>query len=75
MGTEMNELTDQKEFEERADYSALEDLKKWNVDNEHFQKIQKKLVQKGAKLLVGPRGTGKTHQMRLAYDKCLTNKK
>ena len=75
MNAEMNELTDQKEFEERADYSALEDLKKWNVDNEHFQEIQNKLVQKGAKLLVGPRGTGKTHQMRLAYDKCLKNKK
>ena len=37
MGAEMNELTDQKEFEERADYCALEDLIKWNVDNEHFQ--------------------------------------
>ena len=32
MGAEMNELTDQKEFEERADYCALEDLIKWNVD-------------------------------------------
>ena len=71
----MIDLTDQKEFEERADYSTPEDLKKWNVDNEHFQTIQNKLVQKGAKLLVGPRGTGKTHQMRLAYDKCLKNKK
>jgi hypothetical protein len=71
----MNDLTDQKEFEERADYSTPEDLNKWNVDNQHFQAIQNKLVQKGAKLLVGPRGTGKTHQMRLAYDKCLKNKK
>jgi len=71
----MNDLTDQKEFEERADYSDPEDLKKWNVDNEYSQAIQNKLVQKGAKLLVGPRGTGKTHQMRLAYDKCLKNKK
>jgi hypothetical protein len=71
----MNDLTDQKEFEERADYSTPEDLKRWNVDNDHFKAIQNKLVQKGAKLLVGPRGTGKTHQMRLAYDKCLKNKK
>ena len=45
MGAEMNELTDQKEFEERADYSALEDLKKWNVVNEHFQEIQKLLLE------------------------------
>ena len=50
-------------------------MKKWNVDNEYFQAIQNKLIQKGAKLIVGPRGTGKTHQMRLAYDKCLKNKK
>ncbi|MCD6271474.1 MAG: zinc ribbon domain-containing protein [Deltaproteobacteria bacterium] len=71
----MNDLTDQKEFEERADYSTPEDLKKWNVDNEYFQAIQNKLIQKGAKLIVGPRGTGKTHQMRLAYDKCIKNKK
>jgi len=35
----MNDLTDQKEFEEQADYSAPEDLKKWNIDNEHFQAI------------------------------------
>jgi len=75
MRAEMNELIDQKEFEERADYSDSEDLKKWNVDNEYFQAIQNKLIQKGAKLIVGPRGTGKTHQMRLAYDKCLKNKK
>lgn len=75
MDTELNDLTDQKEFEERADYSDPEDLKKWNVDNEYFHAIQNKLIQKGAKLIVGPRGTGKTHQMRLAYDKCLKNKR
>jgi hypothetical protein len=35
--------------------------------------FQKKLIGTGAKLIVGPRGTGKTHQMRLAYQQCLSN--
>ncbi len=31
------------------------------------------IVGVGAKLIVGPRGTGKTHQMRIAYRKCLND--
>ncbi|GAH37896.1 unnamed protein product, partial [marine sediment metagenome] len=71
------ELIDEKEFkefEENAAFIESEDLIKWTVENEFFLGIQQKILQKGAKLIVGPRGTGKTHQMRFAYNTCLHHK-
>lgn len=61
-------------FEERADYILDDDILKWNVDIPYFESIQRKLLEKGAKVLVGPRGTGKTHQMKLAYNSSLQDK-
>jgi len=61
-------------FEERADYIEKSQLLEWTAKGDFFEKIQKKLIGLGAKLLVGPRGTGKTHQMRCAYYSCLDNK-
>ncbi|HOV26409.1 MAG TPA: hypothetical protein PK566_08640 [Pseudobacteroides sp.] len=58
-------------FEERADYLSEDELIKWNVDIPYFNTIQKKLIEKGAKVIVGPRGSGKTHQMKIAYNNCL----
>jgi len=66
-------LFDEAEYEERADYIAKEDLISWTATSKHFDNIQKKLIQIGAKLIVGPRGTGKTHQMRCAYFSCKNN--
>ena len=66
----MNNVYDEKEFEERSDYIDDADLEVWNVSNDHFDFIQQKLLSVGAKLLVGPRGTGKTHQMKIAHLKC-----
>lgn len=63
-------LFDEAEYEERADYIEKDDLIKWTATSKHFDNIQKKLIQVGAKLIVGPRGAGKTHQMRCAYFKC-----
>jgi hypothetical protein len=63
---------DNKEFEERADYIDINDLINWTVDTPFFQNIQKKIIERGAKLIVGPRGTGKTHQFRHAFYTCLT---
>ena len=60
-------------FEERADYIFDDDIIKWNVDIPYFNIIQKKLIEKGAKVLVGPRGTGKTHQMKIAYQNCISD--
>lgn len=62
------------EFEERADYLPLEIISKWSPDSKHFRDIQRKLTQVGAKLLIGPRGAGKTHYMRHAYQSCLNDK-
>jgi len=69
------ELTDEKEFEERSDNIEDSDLAIWNIENDHFSNIQKKLKGAGAKLLVGPRGTGKTHQMRIVYRDCVVHSK
>lgn len=62
---------DHKEFEERADFIEESDLMNWTVDNDFFQNIQKKLIEKGAKLIVGPRGAGKTHQFKHAFYSCI----
>ncbi|WP_371339657.1 ORC-CDC6 family AAA ATPase [Klebsiella variicola] len=62
------------EFEERADYLPDDVLVRWSPNNSHFYSVQKKLTQVGAKLLVGPRGSGKTHYMRHAYLECRKNK-
>jgi hypothetical protein len=67
----MPEINDRKEFEERADFIDNDDLLNWTVENEHFRDIQKKLLAKGAKLLAGPRGSGKTHHMKIAYNRAL----
>lgn len=64
---------DNKEFEERADFIEIEDLINWTVDTPFYQNIQKKIIERGAKLIVGPRGTGKTHQFRHAYYTCLSD--
>ncbi|ASF15712.1 hypothetical protein [Shewanella sp. FDAARGOS_354] len=66
---------DSSEYEERADYLSVEQLLSWTANSEHFKYIQKKLIQVGAKLITGPRGTGKTHQMRCAYNTCINDEK
>lgn len=58
------------EFEERADYLPSDHIKTKTAKGKFFEEVQKKLYQVGAKLLVGPRGTGKTHHMRLSYITC-----
>ena len=52
------------EFEERADQLTLETIDATLSDGQIFRSARKKLLATGAKLLVGPRGTGKTHLMR-----------
>jgi hypothetical protein len=66
-----DELIDNKEYEERADFIDDKDLLNWTVESDLSRNIQGKILGRGAKLIVGPRGTGKTHQFKLAYNKCL----
>lgn len=65
------EQIENKEFEERSDYLDESDLLNWNVSNDYFINIQRELLGPGSRLLMGPRGTGKTHQMRIAHQKCV----
>jgi hypothetical protein len=59
------------EFEERADQLSLDDINSTLSDGQIFKAARRKLLAKGAKLLVGPRGTGKTHLMRFTYFKAI----
>ncbi|MEH6461173.1 hypothetical protein [Chitinimonas sp. JJ19] len=62
------------EFEERADQLSLDQIELSLVDGKIFQHAQQKLLSPGAKLLIGPRGAGKTHIMRHTYAYALKNK-
>lgn len=55
------------DFEERADQLSDETIDTALVDGQIFKNARKKMLAPGAKLLVGPRGTGKTHLMRYTY--------
>jgi len=67
MATIENPMGQGAEFEERADQLTLELIDASLADGEVFRRARTKLLSRGAKLLVGPRGTGKTHIMRYAY--------
>jgi hypothetical protein len=69
----IEDVLGQAEFEERADYLEFDKLTSWTATSKHFDNIQKKLIQVGAKLITGPRGTGKTHQMRFAHYSCIND--
>ncbi|GAB3479609.1 zinc ribbon domain-containing protein [Polaromonas eurypsychrophila] len=55
------------EFEERADQLSLQTIDETLAEGDIFRTARQKLLGPGAKLLVGPRGTGKTHVMRYTY--------
>ncbi len=59
------------EVEERADQLSLDAIDASLADGDVFRRARLKLLSRGAKLLVGPRGTGKTHVMRYAYVQAL----
>lgn len=50
-------------FVEQAEYISPEDFAKWTVSHPQEKSILKKLVSSGAKLITGPRGSGKTTLM------------
>ncbi|NRB69724.1 MAG: hypothetical protein HRU48_20550 [Vibrio sp.] len=61
------------EFEYRADHMTLDELEKITADSKFYNSVIKKLLSRGSKLIVGPRGVGKTHHMRIAYKQALFN--
>ncbi|MFI7026665.1 hypothetical protein ACIBMZ_28505 [Micromonospora sp. NPDC049900] len=58
-------------FEEKAEYISDDDLRSWTHRTPRDEVILGKLVGPGPKLLLGPRGSGKSTYLRLAYLKCL----
>ncbi|MBA0172637.1 ORC-CDC6 family AAA ATPase [Pectobacterium versatile] len=58
-------------IEERADYVTEEIIKNNTVSSGLFyNRIHNALISTGIKLIVGPRGCGKTHLMRYAWVEC-----
>ena len=54
-------------FEERAENLSKSDLHKWTILSDAEKKIVRKLIGPGAKLLSGPRGSGKSTLFRIAF--------
>lgn len=62
------------ELEYRADHMTLEELESITAESEFYSGVIKKILSRGSKLIVGPRGVGKTHHMRIAYKQALSSK-
>lgn len=62
-------------FIEQAEYLKTELFEKWNIEHPDEESIIKKLSQGGAKLIIGPRGCGKTTLMLKTYYKLTSSKK
>ncbi len=60
------------EVEYRADHMTLDELEKITAESDFYSGVIKKLLSRGSKLIVGPRGVGKTHHMRIAYKQALS---
>lgn len=61
-------------FEERAEYLSSEELHAWTTRTDRDDQILDKLTGPGPKLLIGPRGSGKSTYLRLAYYRLLESK-
>lgn len=57
-------------FEQRADYIPLDDLLTGTATADLLNRVHDALVARGTKLIVGPRGCGKTHMMRYTWVIC-----
>ena len=66
---------DENPWEERADDISDEVLLEWTAQTEEFKKLVRLVERPGAVLFEGPRGTGKTHLLRYAYNDCIHNRK
>lgn len=70
----MKDLLNEDLVEYRADHMTLEELEHLSVETKFYNIVLNKLMTRGAKVIVGPRGVGKTHHMRLAFKQCIEKK-
>lgn len=54
-------------FEQRAEHLSKEQLLEWTAETPHSEEILSKLCGTGAKLLIGPRGSGKSTFLKRAF--------
>lgn len=65
------EFEDLKSFvEERADFLEESEIANKTVASNFYKNIYDALISRGTKLIVGPRGCGKTHLMRYVWLEC-----
>ena len=63
----------EQQYEERADHLELAAFPSRTALTNDAEEWIRSLTGSGAKLLVGPRGCGKTHLMRFAFTQCIAN--
>ncbi len=61
-------------FEQRAEYLSKAELEQWTVYTPRDEALIQKLIGPGAKLLTGPRGSGKSTLFRTAYFRALAER-
>jgi hypothetical protein len=71
--TQDEELEVAQQYEERADHLELHSFPTNTALTHDSEEWIKALTGSGAKLLVGPRGCGKTHLMRFAFTRCIAD--
>lgn len=69
-----DELLDD-DLEQRADYIPDDQLVQVTATGDFFNSIHEALTARGTKLIVGPRGCGKTHLMRYTWLQCRDDNK
>lgn len=62
------------EFEYRADHMTLDELEQTTAETKFYGNVVNKLLARGSKVIVGPRGVGKTHHMKIALKQSIYNK-
>ena len=69
-----NDNSETSRFIEQAEYLPPDDFLAFSISHPREEEIVRKLISGGAKLLVGPRGCGKTTLMLKAFNEMLRNK-
>ncbi|MBI0394827.1 hypothetical protein [Acinetobacter bereziniae] len=67
-------INEAEELEYRADHMTLDELERITAETKFYGNVVNKLLARGSKLIVGPRGVGKTHHMKIAFKQSINHK-